>query len=96
MIRSQRRAGVAGAILRAATVFGVLALVCPDSTVAAERPSGKATPQRSLRSTTDTRSVPIDVPAMRMRVETPEGVLVVYDAASPPGVGEGCSGYLAY
>jgi len=33
---------------------------------------------------------------MRMRVETPEGVLVIYDAASPPQVGEGCSGYLAY
>ena len=33
---------------------------------------------------------------MRMRVETPEGVLVIYDATSPPQVGEGCSGYLAY
>jgi len=39
---------------------------------------------------------PSDAPrTLRMRVETPEGVLVVFDAASPPGVGEGCSGYLA-
>ena len=96
MIRRQRRFGVAGATLRAAAAFVVLGIVCPGSPVAAERPSRKTTPQRSLRSTTDAQPVPVDVPALRMRVETPEGVLVIYDAASPPQVGEGCSGYLAY
>jgi hypothetical protein len=43
------------------------------------------------------RVAPSDAPrTLRMRVETPEGVLVVFDATSPPQVGEGCSGYLAY
>ena len=35
-------------------------------------------------------------PFMRMRVETPEGVLVVFDAARPTEDGSGCSGYSAY
>ncbi len=97
MIRSQRRGGVVvGATLRAAAAFVVLGIVCPGSAVVAERPSRKTTPQRSLRSTTNPPPLPIDASPLRMRVETPEGVLVVYDAASPPGVGEGCSGYLAY
>jgi hypothetical protein len=74
----------------------VLGIVCPGSAVVAERPSRKTTPQRSLRSTTNPPPLAIDASPLRMRVETPEGVLVVYDAASPPGVGEGCSGYLAY
>ena len=74
----------------------VLGLVCPGSAVAAERPSRKTTPQRSLRSTTNPPPLPIDASPLRVRVETSEGVLVVYDAAIQDDDEIGCSGFSAY
>ena len=105
MIRGQRRFGVLGAILRVATALVVLGIVCPGPAVVGEGPSGKntrkrhpgkTTRERSLRSTTGPQPVPIDVPPMRMRVGTREGILVIYDAAAPPEADEGCSGYIGY
>lgn len=49
MIYGQRRFGAVGATL----FLVVLGISCSGSAVAAERPTGKATPDRSLRSTTD-------------------------------------------
>ncbi len=76
-------------------VLLVLGFLCPGF-AAAEQPTPKAQRERSLRSTKDKSRVPVDDRPMRMRVKTPEGILVVYDAASPLGVDKGCSGYLAY
>jgi hypothetical protein len=78
-----------------------LAVVALPTTDAQERrAAGRAKHRSRPAVVTPERPVgpiPSDAPrTLRMRVETPEGVLVVYDAPSPPGVGEGCSGYLAY
>ena len=80
----------------AIAVFVMLCIVCPGSAVAGERPTRKTKLDRNLHSTTNTRTLPIDASPMRMRVETREGVLVVYDAAAPPEADEGCSGYIGY
>jgi len=77
-------------------VFVVFGIVCSSSVVAGERPRGKRTPIRNLRSPTDAQPLPIDVPSLRMRVQTREGVLVVYDAAAPTVGDPGCSGYIGY
>ncbi len=98
MIRGPRRFRALGGTVS----LVVMGVVCSCPAAAAERPSGKKTPDRSLRSTTDTQPLPIDSSVMRMRIETREGVLVVYDAAAFPEVGDGpavrdgCSGYLGY
>ena len=96
MILAQRRAGVVGATLRAAAAFVVLGIVWHGSAVAVERPSRKTTPQRTLRSTTNPPPLPVDASPLRMRVETSEGVLVVFDAATMADDPPTCSGYLAY
>ncbi len=60
--------------------FGILFCI---QFVDAERPGrSKTTPDRSLRSANDTQPepVPVDASPVRMRVETREGVLVVFDA----------------
>jgi len=96
MIRGQRRFDLSGKILCAVNAFLVLGIIYAGSAFAAERPTGKKSPDRSLRATSDPRLLPIDDSPMRMRVETREGVLVVYDAPAPPELGEGCSGYMGY
>jgi len=81
----------------AIAVACVLGVHCFGSALAAQRPSGKSAPHRSLRSTTTGGlPAPNDISPLRMRVELPDGVLVVFDAAAPPEVDEGCLGYMGY
>jgi len=107
VIQGKNSAFVARAFLRPAILLTVFCLVFSDFASAAEQPSRKPSPRRSLRSPTyergprprttkDKPPVPVEAPPMRMRVVTPEGVLVIFDAASPREGDDECSGYLAY
>ena len=80
----------------AVAVLLVLGIAYSGSAFAEDRPSGKGTPNRNLRSTTDPQAPDVEASSLRMRVETRQGVLVVYDAASPSVGDVWCSGYIGY
>jgi len=72
----------------------VLTLYAQAALAGGDRPS-KRVPPRSVRHG-DASSPTVPTSSLRMRVETEDGVLVVYDAAVQDGETTECSGYLVY
>jgi len=83
--------------VRTFTLFAAAAFLLSGPTVLAQdRPSSKRVGMRGPRASTRATPLDVDVDSLRLRAETADGVLVVYDAAVHDGETTECSGYLVY